>query len=105
MVTLIPMAFEVDCCSLTNRVSSDELCIVGVLEKHIVRRTRRLIRVRHLMCWRSMVCVCCVPTVCGSGSMCRSYAPHPSVSNRVIPYGSSSACHGRTTVSCQRPTT
>ena len=37
-------------------------CIVVVLEKHIVRRTRRLIRVRILMCLLSIFCVCSLPT-------------------------------------------
>ena len=42
-------------------------CMLVVLEKHIVRRTSRFIRVRRLMCLLSIVCVCCLPTVCCSG--------------------------------------
>ena len=26
-----------------------------------------------------MVCMYCLPTTCSSGTICRSYAPHPSV--------------------------
>src|SRR5438876_525910 len=37
--------------------------------------------------------------------MCRSYAPQPSVSNRVMPNGSSRVCSSRKTASCRRPKT
>ena len=37
-------------------------CMCSVLEKHSVRRTRRLIRVRRLMCLLSIFCVCSLPT-------------------------------------------
>ena len=80
-------------------------CLVVVVDKPLVRRTRRVIRVRPWMCWRSMVGVCCLPTVCGSGVMCRSYAPQPSVENRVMPNGSSRVGSSRKTASCRRPKT
>jgi hypothetical protein len=51
---------------------STKSCIRSVLEKQIVRRTNRLIRVRQLMCLLSIFCVCAFPTVCGSVSTCRS---------------------------------
>jgi hypothetical protein len=41
--------------------------MVVVLEKQMVRRTSRLIRVRRLMCLLSIVCMYCLPTVCYSG--------------------------------------
>ena len=44
----------------------------SVLEKQIVRRTNRLIRVRKLMCLLSIFCVFVCPTVCYSASTCRS---------------------------------
>src|SRR5262249_11007813 len=47
-------------------------CMRSVLEKQIVRRTNRLIRVRKLMCLLSIFCVCAFPTVCCSASTCRS---------------------------------
>jgi hypothetical protein len=37
-------------------------CICSVLEKHSVRRTNRLIRVRRLMCLLSIFCVFSFPT-------------------------------------------
>src|SRR5207244_2505729 len=37
-------------------------CICSVLEKHIVRRTNRLMRVRRLMCLLSIFCVFSFPT-------------------------------------------
>ncbi len=37
-------------------------CMRSVLEKHSVRRTSRLIRVRRLMCLLSIFCVCSLPT-------------------------------------------
>ena len=36
-------------------------CMCSVLEKQIVRRTNRLIRVRKLMCLLSIFCVCRLP--------------------------------------------
>jgi hypothetical protein len=39
----------------------------SVLEKQIVRRTNRLIRVLRLMCLLSIFCVCAFPIVCCSG--------------------------------------
>ena len=42
-------------------------CMGVILEKPIVRRTRRLIRVRRLMCLLSMFCVYSLPTWCFSG--------------------------------------
>ena len=47
-------------------------CMRSVLEKQIVRRTNRLIRVRKLMCLLSIFCVFVCPTVCYSASTCRS---------------------------------
>jgi len=47
-------------------------CMRSVLEKQIVRRTNRLIRVRKLMCLLSIFCVFAFPTVCCSASTCRS---------------------------------
>src|SRR5262249_43197611 len=47
-------------------------CMCSVLEKQIVRRTNRLIRVRKLMCLLSIFCVCAFPIVCRSASRCRS---------------------------------
>src|SRR5262245_52863757 len=47
-------------------------CMRSVLEKQIVRRTNRLIRVRKLMCLLSIFCVFSFPTVCCSASTCRS---------------------------------
>jgi hypothetical protein len=47
-------------------------CMCSVLEKQIVRRTNRLIRVRKLMCLLSIFCVCAFPIVCCSASRCRS---------------------------------
>jgi hypothetical protein len=47
-------------------------CMVVVLEKQIVRRTNRLIRVRKLMCLLSIFWVFSFPTVCCSASTCRS---------------------------------
>ena len=35
-------------------------CMCSVLEKQIVRRTNRLIRVRKLMCLLSIFCVCAI---------------------------------------------
>src|SRR5215467_1691808 len=43
----------------------------SVLEKHSVRRTRRLIRVCRLLCVRSIFCVCSLPTWCCSALRCR----------------------------------
>ena len=43
-------------------------CMRSVLEKQIVRRTNRLIRVRKLVCLLSIFCVFALPTVCCSGS-------------------------------------
>src|SRR5262245_55856082 len=43
-------------------------CICSVLEKQIVRRTNRLIRVRKLICLLSIFCVLAFPTVCFSAS-------------------------------------
>ena len=37
-------------------------CICSVLEKQIVRRTNRLMRVRRLMCLLSIFCVFSLPT-------------------------------------------
>ena len=37
-------------------------CMRSVLEKHSVRRTSRLIRVRRLICLLSIFCVCSLPT-------------------------------------------
>ena len=47
-------------------------CMHSVLEKQIVRRTNRLIRVRRLMCLLSIFCVWAFPIVCCSASRCRS---------------------------------
>jgi hypothetical protein len=47
-------------------------CMRSVLEKQIVRRTNRLIRVRMLMCLLSIFWVCAFPTVCCSAATCRS---------------------------------
>jgi hypothetical protein len=47
-------------------------CMRSILEKQIVRRTNRLIRVRRLMCLLSIFCVFSFPTVCCSASTCRS---------------------------------
>ena len=47
-------------------------CMVVFLEKQIVRRTNRLIRVRKLMCLLSIFWVFAFPTVCCSASTCRS---------------------------------
>src|SRR5262249_44516895 len=47
-------------------------CMRSVLEKQIVRRTNRLIRVRKLMCLLSIFWVFAFPTVCCSASTCRS---------------------------------
>ena len=44
-------------------------CICSVLEKQIVRRTNRLIRVRRLMCLLSIFCVFALPTWCFSASI------------------------------------
>ena len=44
----------------------------SVLEKQIVRRTNRLIRVRKLMCLPSIFYVSAFPTVCCSASTYRS---------------------------------
>ena len=54
-------------------------CICSVLEKQMVRRTSRLIRLRRLMCLLSIFCVFSLPTWCFLASIYRSYAPHPSV--------------------------
>ena len=43
-------------------------CICSVLEKQIVRRTNRLIRVRKLMCLLSIFCVFSFPTLWFSAS-------------------------------------
>ena len=59
--------------------SNDQIGIRSVLEKQIVRRTNRLIRVRRLMCLLSIFWVFALPTSCVSASRCRSYAPQPSV--------------------------
>src|SRR5262249_21752113 len=47
-------------------------CMCSVLEKEIVRRTNRLIRVRKLICLLSIFCVFAFPTVCCLASTCRS---------------------------------
>src|SRR2546425_10066481 len=47
-------------------------CMRSVLEKQIVRRTSRLIRVHKLMCLLSIFWVFAFPTVCCSASTCRS---------------------------------
>ena len=47
-------------------------CMRSVLEKQMVRRTSRLIRVRRLMCLLSIFCVFSFPTWCFLVSMCRS---------------------------------
>ena len=47
---------------------STTLCMRSVLEKQLVRRTNRLIRVRNLMCLLSIFCVFAFPTVCCSAS-------------------------------------
>src|SRR5215510_13639189 len=47
-------------------------CMCSVLEKQMVRRTSRLIRVRRLMWLLSIFCVLSLPTRCFSASMCRS---------------------------------
>src|SRR5262249_38399828 len=47
-------------------------CICSVLEKQIVRRTNRLIRVRKLMCLLSIFCVFSLPTLWFSASRYRS---------------------------------
>src|SRR5215813_45144 len=51
---------------------SPKSCMVVVLEKQMVRRTRRLIRVRRLMCLLSIFCVLGLPTSCCAGSIWRS---------------------------------
>src|SRR5262249_23537511 len=51
---------------------STRSCMRSVLEKQIVRRTNRLIRVRILMCLLSIFCVLAFPTSCCSASRCRS---------------------------------
>src|SRR5215468_947769 len=56
---------------LTNRPITKS-CMRSVLEKQIVRRTNRLIRVRKLICLLSIFCVLAFPTVCCSVSTCRS---------------------------------
>ena len=43
-----------------------------VLEKQIVRRTNRLIRVRKLICLLSIFCVFALPTLCCSAFTWRS---------------------------------
>src|SRR4030095_9109052 len=56
---------------LTNRPITKS-CMRSVLEKQIVRRTNRLIRVRMLMCLLSIFWVFAFPTVCCSASRYRS---------------------------------
>ena len=56
---------------LTNRPITKS-CMRSVLEKQIVRRTNRLIRVRKLICLLSIFCVFAFPTVCCLVSTCRS---------------------------------
>src|SRR5215471_15325985 len=59
-------------CLITGTLPSTRSCIAIVLEKQIVRRTSRLIRVRKLMCLLSIFCVWALPIVCCSGSSERS---------------------------------
>jgi hypothetical protein len=51
---------------------STRSCLVVIVEKQIMRRTSRSIRVRRLMGLLAIFGVCCVPTACCSGAMCRS---------------------------------
>ena len=51
---------------------STRSCRCSVLEKQIVRRTNRLIRVRRLRCLLSIFCVLAFPTSCCSASRCHS---------------------------------
>jgi putative tryptophan/tyrosine transport system substrate-binding protein len=51
---------------------STRSCMRSVFEKQIVRRTKRLIRVRRLMCLLSIFCVLAFPTSCSAASRCRS---------------------------------
>lgn len=52
--------------------------MVVVLEKHMVRRTSRLIRVRRLIGLLSMLCVFSLPMMGCSDGLYRSHAPsHP----------------------------
>jgi hypothetical protein len=47
-------------------------CMCSVLEKQIVRRPHRLIRVRQLMCLLSLLWVFAFPTCCCAASRCRA---------------------------------
>lgn len=47
-------------------------CITTVLEKQIVLRANRLMRVRKVKCLRSIFWVLRLPTVCSAGLRCRS---------------------------------
>ena len=80
-------------------------CISSLLEKQIVLRANRLIRVLNVKCFRSIRWVLRFPTSCCSGGMCLSYAPHPSVQYLWIPNGSSNLFNSRNTSSLRRPKT
>jgi hypothetical protein len=54
-------------------------CITTDLEKQIVFRANRLIRVRKVKCLRSIFWVLRLSTVCSEGFRYRSWAPQPSV--------------------------
>src|SRR5882724_1231268 len=80
-------------------------CICVVLEKQMVLRTKRFMRVCKVTCVRSIFWVCRLPGLWTSASRCRVYAPQYSVEKRVRPKGSNSAWSWRKTSSLRRPKT
>ena len=54
-------------------------CIYIDVEKQLVLRTKRFMRVRHVRCVRSIFCLLRLPGQWPSGSRCRVYAPQESV--------------------------
>jgi hypothetical protein len=97
----------------TGRLNSERLinspmtrsCMYSAWEKHIVRRTSRVIRVCRLLCVRAIVWGFALSPWCCSASRWRSYAPQPSVDNCVRPKGCKSAGTGRKPSACRRPHT
>jgi hypothetical protein len=51
-------------------------CSCTAVEKQIVLRTKRFMRVRNVRCWRAICCVCRLPGLCTSGARCRREAQH-----------------------------
>jgi hypothetical protein len=73
------------------------------VEKQLVCRANRLMRVRKVRCLRSIFCVCGFPTAWVSKLSGRGDTPAGSVDNRERPNGRNTVCHCQQTSSSGVP--